>query len=298
MEEQATDGPGPRIPRRRTVIALVVVAVLGVLLGTGYAVATGFDNGEKSPSDASSNDDPEQEPTDEQTEEPADEPEPSKSESESPEAPETSEPTEEPTDEPTANKVLIEDHLVTADSLPKVPGLAAWKRVDPQEIPTLSCQGDWLKSLDPAEMVSAEFSAAMPGTEDLGGQVNVAVMEFSDIELAGAQYQTLLGWLESCPATHSDVGSMPPSVTEPAKPVRITNGPDVADAHEAHRSVVNVCLDGCDGSMIEYETIAHLGNRVVVVSYAEGTWATSDGQAARAKEAGEAAVGAGMWDFH
>lgn len=292
MEELVNDGP--RMPRRRTVIAVVVVAVLGVLLGSGYAVATAFDGGDKPSPEAGSNADPGQ-----QTEEQTKKPKPSKSVTETAAEPPADEPTEEEsTDEPTENQVLSDDYLVTADSLPKVPGLAAWKKVAPQEVPTLSCQGDWLKSLDPAEMVSAEFSAAMSGTEDVGGQVSVAVLEFGDIELAGAQYATILDWLENCPATHSDVGSVPPSVTEPVKPVKITNGPDIADAHEAHRAVVNVCLDGCDGSLIEYETIAHLGNRVVVVSYAEGSWATSDGQSARAKEASETAIQRGMWDFH
>lgn len=300
MDEQATEIA--RGPRRQVLIAVLVTAILGITLGTGYALNLRADD-DKSASDtptqgATEEEPPADNPTDDPTDEPTEKAEPPAEEPTDKPSDEESEPTEEP-----AQQTLSDDYLVTADRLPKVPTLAAWKRVAPQDVPTLSCQGDWLSSLDPAEVVSAEFRAPLAGTEDSGlsGLVNVAVLEFGDIEVAGAAYQTVREWLEACPATRSELGSAPPSIIKPVRPVKITNGPDIADAHEAHQVVVDVCLDGCDGSLTEYETIAHLGNRLVLVSYAEASWvatAEESDQVARATKATERAIAHGMWDFH
>jgi hypothetical protein len=295
-----------RGPRRQVLIAVLVTAILGITLGTGYALNVRADNEE--PAGATPNqgateeEPPADEPTDEPTDDPTDEP------TEKVEPP-AEDPTDEPSDqdsepaEEAVKRTLSDDYLLTADRIPAVPTLAAWKRVAPQDVPTLSCQGDWLSSLDPEEVVSAEFRAPLAGTEDSGlsGLVNVAVLEFGGIEVAGAAYQSMREWLETCPATHSELGSAPPSIVEPVAQIMLSNGPDIADAHEAHQVVIDVCLDGCDGSLTEYETIAHLGNRVVLVSYAEGSWVAGtmeSDQVARAQKATERAIAHGMWDFH
>lgn len=297
-----------RGPRRHVLIAVLVTAILGITLGTGYALNLRADNGE--PAGASPNqgateeeppaDDPNDEPTDDPTDEPTEKAEPPAEDPTDKPSDQDSEPVEEP-----VKQTLSDDYLVTADRIPAVPDLGGWRKVEPQDVPTLSCQGDWLSSLDPAETVSTEIRAYSP--EGAGGAasalVNVAVLEFGDIEVAGAAYQTVLDWLEKCPATHSDVGSTPPSIAHAVRPITITNGADIADAHEAHQAVAAVCLDGCDASLTEYDTIARLETRMVLVSYAEGSWLTSgpDGtkaQAARAKKATERAIAHGMWDFH
>lgn len=292
-----------RGPRRQVLIAILVTAILGITLGTGYALNLRADD-DKSASDtptqdATDEDPPADEPTDGPTDEKTDKVEPPADSTDTP-SDKASEPTEEAVQE-----TLSDDYLVTVDRIPAVPGLGSWVDEGPQDVPTLTCQGDWLSSLDPAEIVSTELRAY--SQEGAGGAasalVNVAVLEFSDIEVAGAQYQTALGWLEKCPATHSELGSAPPTVTKPVRKIPMTNGADIADAHEAHQVVLDVCLDGCDASLTEYDTIAHLGQRMVVVSYAEGSWLATtaeqkNAQAARAKKVTERAVAHGMWDFH
>lgn len=302
MDEQATEIA--RGPRRQVLIAVLVTAILGITLGTGYALNLRADD-DKSASDTPTQGDTEEEPpadnpTDDPTDEPTEKAEPPAEEPTDKPSDEESEPTEEP-----AKQTLSDDYLVTADRMPAVPTLGSWVDEGPQDVPTLSCQGDWLSSLGASETVSVEFRAysAQGSTGPASGLVNVAVLEFSDAELAGAEYQTALDWLEKCPATHSELGSAPPTVAKPVRKIPMTNGADIADAFEAHQAVIDVCLDGCDASLVEYETIARLEQRLVVVSYAEGSWlATTAGeksaQAARAKKATERAIAHGMWDFH
>lgn len=293
-----------RGPRRQVLIAILVTAILGITLGTGYALNL-RDDDDKSASDtptqdATDEEPPADEPTDDPTDEPTGKAEPPAEDPTDKPSDKASEPAEEPVQE-----TLSDDYLVTADRIPAVPSLGSWVDEGPQDVPTLSCQGDWLSSLGASETVSVEFRAysAEESTGPASGLVNVAVLEFSDIEVAGAEYQTALDWLEKCPATHSELGSAPPTITKPVRKIPMTNGADIADAHEAHQAVVDVCLDGCDASLTEYDTIAHLGQRMVVVSYAEGSWLATTAeektaQAARAKKATERAVAHGMWDLH
>lgn len=294
-----------RGPRRQVLIAVVVTAILGITLGTGYALNLRADNEKPAGATPNQGATEEEPPADEPTDDPTDEPtEEAKPPAEDNPTDKPSDQASEPTEEP-VKETLSDDYLVTANRMPAVPGLGSWVDEGAQDVPTLSCQGDWLSSLDPEEVVSAEFRAysAQGSTGPASGLVNVAVLEFSDAELAGAEYQTALDWLEKCPATHSELGSAPPTVTKPVRKIPMTNGPDIADAFEAHQAVVDVCLDGCDASLVEYETIARLEQRLVVVSYAEGSWLATtaeekSAQAARAKKATERAVAHGMWDFH
>lgn len=168
---------------------------------------------------------------------------------------------------PDAADVLDDSHLVEAGALPAVPDREPWERVASQPVPTLICQGGWLSSLEPTDTVTRELRIPEPRADYDLGMVNVAVLAFAEQETADAAYGTVTGWLERCPASQQDAAE--PRVDTPAAAV------DVPGADRAHQVRVDyvapeVCPDGgCDAAWFDHQTVAQIGDRLVLVTYAE-----------------------------
>lgn len=177
--------------------------------------------------------------------------------------------TTDPTDPTDPNATLTEDHLVGPDELQAVPGLEAWQRLPAQSTPTLICQGDWLRELDPEARVLGEYGASSPAVGYHSARVNVAVLQFADRVSAGNAYAMVLGWLADCPAAHSD---REPTVEQVVTGVDVTTPDDLPPVDRAHRSYVvypalEVCVE-CDATWHDYQTVVQVGERLVLVSYA------------------------------
>ncbi len=168
-----------------------------------------------------------------------------------------------------AEPVLSEDDRVTADRLPPVESefVGPWEAVEPQPVPTLSCQADSLESLQADELVSREFRAGSTVEQEQDyptAMVNTAVLAFDDAESAAAAYQTVLGWVKSCT---SRVDDSRPLAFNGEKPVR----PDVEGGEGMWRNVhlfaPEVCQE-CDAIWFDRQGAALVGDRVVLVSFA------------------------------
>lgn len=165
--------------------------------------------------------------------------------------------------------VLSEDDLVTADRLPPVESefVGAWEAVEPQPVPTLSCQAEWLDVLGADEMVYREFRAGSTVAQEQDyptAMVNTAVLAFDDEESAATAYQTVLGWVESC---KSRVDDSRPLAFNGEKPVL----PEVEGGEGMWRNVhflaPEVCQE-CDAVWFDRQGAALVGERVVLVSFA------------------------------
>ncbi|MFI5626612.1 hypothetical protein ACIA03_24350 [Nocardioides sp. NPDC051685] len=210
----------------------------------------------------------------------------------------------------TSDGLIDETNLVTADKLPPV-DKNPWQQVGSQSIPTLTCQGGWLSGLDPADMESREFRIHAASADADLGRINAAVLAFGDKRSATVAYDTALGWLEDCPATHAESEV---TIEKAAKAVTVTTSPDVSPVERAHQSRViwqppDFCPEGCDAALFEVATIAQVGSRVVFVSHAElaGPCPPSsdcDDPASerswldRVRTTNERVVGAAVWDLH
>lgn len=210
----------------------------------------------------------------------------------------------------TSDDLIDETNLVTAAKLPPV-DKSPWQQVGSQSVPTLTCQGGWLSSLDPADIESREFRIPAESADADLGRINTAVLAFSDKRSATVAYDTALGWLEDCSATHAEAEV---TIEKSATAVTVTTSPDVAPVERAHQSRViwqpaDFCPEGCDTAFFEVGTIAQIGSRVVFVSHAElagpcppssdcddpaseKTWLD------RVRTTNVRAVGAAVWDLH
>ena len=164
--------------------------------------------------------------------------------------------------------VLSDAHLVVAGSLPGLPmegeSSAVWQQVAPQPTPTLYCQGAWLSSLKAAESVSREFRLENP---DEIGKVNVTVLEFASKKSADAAYETVHGWLDTCPATMDDAKLF---TARPVEAIEIGTTPEIDRAAQTLAEYAADCGgEGCDATWYDHQTVAQLGARLVLVTHAE-----------------------------
>jgi len=175
---------------------------------------------------------------------------------------------------------LGDSNLVRAGELPRLEGMP-WQQVEAQAVPTLTCQGAWLSSLDAAETVSREFRIRAESAGADLGVVNTAVLRFPDRAAATRAYDTVWGWLRECPGTHAPTR---PTVNEPVAPVQVDTGPDIAPVDRAHRVLVawqppDFCPEGCDMAYFDHQTVAQVGSYLVLVSEAEAAGPCAPGDA-------------------
>lgn len=182
--------------------------------------------------------------------------------------------------EPAPPAELDDGNLALARDLPPLEGMP-WRQVEPQTVPTLACQGDWLTELGPWEVASREFRVSAASADDDLGMVNTAVLRFSDRDLADRAYETVLGWLETCPGS---LAPARPTVNDEVAPVSIDLGPDAPAVDRAHRVLVawqppDFCPEGCDMAWFEHDVVAQVGDRLVFVSEAEAGGPCAPGNA-------------------
>lgn len=164
--------------------------------------------------------------------------------------------------------ILSDAHLLVAGSLPGLPmegeSSAVWQQVAPQPTPTLYCQGAWLSSLKAAESVSREFRLENGGQI---GKVNVTVLEFAEKKNADAAFETVRGWLDTCPASLGD-GKL--FTARPVESIAIGTTPEVDRAAQTLAEYAGDCGgQECDATWYDHQTVAQLGTRLVLVTHAE-----------------------------
>lgn len=140
-----------------------------------------------------------------------------------------------------------------------------WNRYTPTpEVPTLACQKEWLSALSPADKVTVDFR--WDSDSAMVGQVHVAVLEFGDVNAAGAAYNEVMEWQEVCPA---DELGVTPTVTE--KPIDISRdlGNGIDRAARSHDTYAAKDVAGGDSSWFDTELVAQKDTRLVLVGYGE-----------------------------
>lgn len=171
-----------------------------------------------------------------------------------------------PPSAPAADQALSDANLPAAEALPQLDRFGSgptWEAYTPaSDLPTLACQKNWLNTLDPVEKRTRDFHTVTESTEV--GQVHVAVLEFADVNAAGAAYNEVMEWQEVCPATKlgadPDVTSLPKDVS-----ADLDAGPKRAARSQATYPGPG---DG-DGTWFETELVAQYETRLVLLGYAE-----------------------------
>jgi hypothetical protein len=178
----------------------------------------------------------------------------------------------EPSTDPTltgspTNDVLGDANLVAAGDLPELDRFESalgWNRYAPTpDVPTLACQKEWLSTLGATAKVAADYRWDTDNA--MVGQVHVAVLDFADVNEAGAAYNEIMEWMEVCPANKLGVD---PTVT--SLPIDVSSdlaaGPKRAARSHATYPGPD---DETDGLWFETELVAEYETRLVLVGYAE-----------------------------
>lgn len=191
--------------------------------------------------------------------------------------------------------VLTKDNLVTADQLPRVEDrfVGPWEAVEPQPVPTLSCQADWLEALGADEMVYREFRAGSTVEEEQeypSAMVNTAVLAFDGAGSAATAYETVVGWVETCKDRVDD--SQPLAFNgEPTVPAPVEGGQGMW--RNVHLFAPEVCEE-CDAVWFDRQGAALVGDRLVLVSFARlGGPLEPEGLEAAMRQTFRLVVGAG-----
>ncbi len=159
-----------------------------------------------------------------------------------------------------ADPASPEGALLRLSDLPTRERTGPWS-VATDDTTTWACAPDGFGDLDVAGSTAARYSA-VPAQSDGEpiGRVRSAVLEFSDIELAGAEFQKLLTVLDDCEA---DQGLAFAGSGE-------TDG---IDANQAAWSTYTyaapeICTD-CDAVWFDRMGAVQVGSKIALVSYAE-----------------------------
>ncbi|EGD40216.1 LigA [Nocardioidaceae bacterium Broad-1] len=181
------------------------------------------------------------------------------------------EPSTDPAADPTATGSPTEErlgdaNLVAAGELPaldRFESALGWNRYTPTpDVPTLACQKEWLSTLGATAKVAADYR--WDTDRAMVGQVHVAVLEFSDVNAAGAAYNEVMEWMEVCPANKLGVD---PEVT--ALPRDVSADLDAGPKRAARSQATYPGSDGNDSIWFETELVAEYETRLVLVGYAE-----------------------------
>lgn len=182
--------------------------------------------------------------------------------------------------------VLDEGVLLGTDAIPRIETTSGWREQEPQDLPTLSCQPEWLEALGASDMVSRDF--ASDDEHGLAGTASTAVLAFLNDAEAGYARDRVEGWIESCDARldedrHGlielgDFHTVDVGTEEPAR------------WREVVTAATEVCTD-CGAVWFETQGVARVGDRVVVLQVAvQGGGPTPPGLVERMHTALRAAV--------
>jgi hypothetical protein len=187
-------------------------------------------------------------------------------------------------EQPTA--VLDERNLLEAGDIPRIETTSGWRQQGPQDLPTLSCQPNWLAALGANEMVYRDF--ASDDESGLAGTASTAVLAFGSASEAGDARDTVEGWIEACDQRldenrHALVGlgdfrTVDVGTEEPAR------------WREVVTAAPEVCTD-CGAVWFETQGVARVDDRIVVLQVAvQGGGPTPPGLVERTDTALRAAV--------
>jgi hypothetical protein len=165
-----------------------------------------------------------------------------------------------------ADTALTDEVLLTADELPVRDDLAAWREI-PTEGRTLACAPAPAAAPDAESSVRRDFGA--DGTDAPAGEppvsvVRTEVLQFADEATAREQYDQAQRWIVGCPGgenlARTDVKS---------QSFDLAGGQGEWHLHESYRP--DICPDGgCDAILFDRMGVAQFGDRVVLVSLAQG----------------------------
>lgn len=182
-----------------------------------------------------------------------------------------SDPSTDPSTDPSATGAPTEGqlgdaNLVAAGELPELDRFESalgWNRYTPTpDVPTLACQKEWLSTLDATAKVAADYRWDTDNA--MVGQVHVAVLEFPDVNAAGAAYNEVMEWMEVCPANKLGVD---PTVT--SLPRDVSADLDAGPKRAARSQATYPGQGGNDSIWFETELVAEYDTRLVLVGYGE-----------------------------
>jgi hypothetical protein len=157
-------------------------------------------------------------------------------------------------------------NLIDASTLPELDRFESplgWNQYTPaSDIPTLACQKEWLSALGASAKVASDYRWDSDGA--MVGQVHMAVLEFPDVNAAGAAYNEIMEWQEVCPADKLGVN---PEVT--SVPIDVSADLDAGPKRAARSQATYPGSDGNDSLWFETELVAEYETRLVLVGYAE-----------------------------
>jgi hypothetical protein len=182
--------------------------------------------------------------------------------------------------------VLDESILLETGDIPRIETTSGWREQEPQDLPTLSCQPEWLKALGANDMVYRDF--ASDDEYGLAGSASTAVLAFENDSEAGYARDTVEGWIESCDARldedrHAliELGDLHTVDVDTGEPARW---------REVVTAAQEVCTD-CGAVWFETQGVAQVGDRLVLLQVAvQGGGPTPPGLVERMDTAFRAAV--------
>lgn len=227
---------GDRIRRRNTTFAAVGAAVAVAVIATPIAVLSGGSQDDTAPDPAG--------------------PGPTSSSS------------------TTASGALLSESEIPS----RAPRLTEWRLSD-DDFAVLGCapvSGDGLAGLGADDSAEERFSAYLvdPPVEQTGpgtGKVGNAVLDFGSADDASAAYDTVTGWIEDCKdlGTERAVASADANAETASATYELADGEGTWVRRDIFDTDVCDFQDGCDGLFFEYQGVARIGSRLVVVTLGE-----------------------------
>lgn len=138
-----------------------------------------------------------------------------------------------------------------------------WAEVDNRDDPTLDCQADFLATLGAKDSAYREFQGTAGSKSIVNAEAATAVLEFEDEAAAGAAFDKVNGWLQSCQDRME--GTRP--VTVAHDPVFQATGFGPAAWRVVESPAPEICTE-CDTGWIDAQGVALVGTRVGLLSIA------------------------------